>query len=125
MDENSLSNDVIGAAIEVHRQVGPGLLEAVYRDCLFLELKERGISAECEVPLAMRYKTFEFQAAYRLDMLVENSLVVELKAVEQLMPVHTAQVLSYLKLSGMKLGLLLNFNVPVVRDGIRRVVNRL
>ena len=125
MDENSLSNDVIGAAIEVHRQVGPGLLEAVYRDCLLLELKERGISAECEVPLAMRYKTFEFQAAYRLDMLVENSLVVELKAVEQLMPVHTAQVLSYLKLSGMKLGLLLNFNVPVLRDGIRRVVNRL
>ena len=125
MDENSLSNDVIGAAIEVHRQVGPGLLEAVYRDCLFLELKERGISAECEVPLAMRYKTFEVQAAYRLDMLVENSLVVELKAVEQLMPVHTAQVLSYLKLSGMKLGLLLNFNVPVLRDGIRRVVNRL
>jgi len=79
MDENALSNEVIGAAIEVHRQIGPGLLEAVYRDCLFVELKDRGISAECEVPLALRYKTHEFQAAYRPDMLVENKLVVELR----------------------------------------------
>ncbi len=125
MDENELSNEVIGAAIDVHRQVGPGLLEAVYRDCLYLELKDRGISAEREVPLSLRYKAHEFHAAYRLDMLVEEKLVVELKAVEQLLPVHTAQVLSYLKLSGKKLGLLMNFNVPVLREGIRRVVNSL
>jgi GxxExxY protein len=125
MDENELSNEIIGAAIEVHRQIGPGLLETVYRDCLFLELKDRGISSVCEVPLALRYKEHEFPVAFRLDMLVEESVVVELKAVEKLAPVHTAQLLSYLKLSGRKLGLLMNFNVPVLRDGIKRVVNKL
>jgi GxxExxY protein len=125
MDENELSKEVIGAAIEVHRHIGPGLLEAIYRECLAHELTDRGIAVECEVPLAVRYKNREFPSAYRMDMVVEKKLVLELKAVEQFMPVHTAQILSYLKMSNSKLGLLINFNVPVLRDGIKRVVNQL
>jgi len=125
MDENELSKQVIGAAIEVHRHIGPGLLEAIYRECLAQELTDRGIAVECEVPLAVRYKSHEFPSAYRMDLVVEKKLILELKAVEQLMPVHTAQILSYLKMSNSKLGLLINFNVPVLRDGIKRVVNQL
>ena len=125
MDENELSKAVIGAAIEVHRQIGPGLLESIYRECLAYELVDRGITVECEVPLAICYKNREFPVAYRMDLVVEKKLVIELKAIEQLMPVHTAQILSYLKMSGSKLGLLINFNVPVLRDGIKRVVNQL
>ena len=125
MDENELSNQVIGAAIEVHRHLGPGLLESVYRDCMAYELKERGIKVAREVSLPVRYKAMEFPGAYRADLVVEDKLILELKAVDILLPVHGAQLLSYLRLSGMKLGLLVNFNVSQLRDGVRRIVNKL
>ena len=125
MDENELSNAVIGASIEVHRHLGPGLLEAIYRECLAYELQSKQIKVECEVPLPVCYKGLEFSAGYRADLLAGNKLIVELKAVDTVLPVHTAQLLSYLRLSGMKLGLLINFNVPHLRSGIKRVVNQL
>jgi GxxExxY protein len=125
MDENALSNEVIGAAIEVHRQLGPGLLESVYRDCLVYELKSKELDVAREVTMPVRYKGLEFPAAYRADLVVEKKLILELKAVEALLPVHAAQLLSYLKISGARLGLLINFNVAQMKNGIRRVVNQL
>lgn len=115
----------LGCAIEVHRVVGPGLLESVYQKCLARELELKGISFEEEVPLGVEYEGLEFGSAYRLDMVVANKVIVELKAVEQLLAVHEAQLLSYLRLSKMKLGLLINFNVPALRSGVRRIVNNL
>ncbi|WP_018953741.1 GxxExxY protein [Thioalkalivibrio sulfidiphilus] len=125
MDENALSYVVVGAAIEVHRVLGAGLLESVYCQALSRELALRGIGHESEVALQASYKGISFDAAYRLDMLVEGKLVLELKAVEVLQPLHSAQLLSYLRLSGCRLGLLINFNAPRLRQGIRRVVNGL
>lgn len=125
MDENEISNAIIGCAIEVHRELGPGLLESVYQKCLARELELQGVSFQEEVPLAVQYKGLGFESAYRLDMLVDNKVVVELKAVEHLLPVHEAQLLSYLRLAQMKLGLLINFNVPALKSGIRRIVNNL
>lgn len=125
MDENEVSNQVIGAAIEVHRHLGPGLLETVYRDCLAHELRQRGLDVEREVVLPVRYKDLEFPGGYRADLVVKRILIVELKAIESLVPVHTAQLLSYLRLSGLRLGLLVNFNVVQLKDGIKRVVNNL
>jgi len=125
MDENELSNVVIGAAIEVHKHLGPGLLEAVYRGCLAHELMERGISVEREVVMPVRYKGVEFSVGYRADLIVEKRIIVELKAVDSLQPIFTAQLLSYLRMSGLKLGLLVNFNVPKLADGIKRLVNNL
>ena len=120
---NELSRLVIGAALEVHRELGAGLLEAVYEQCLAHELALLGISVERQLGLPIRYKGIELDAGYRLDLLVANALIVEVKAVESLLPVHSAQLLTYLKLAICRLGLLLNFNVPVMRDGIRRVAN--
>jgi len=120
-----LSNVVIGAAIEVHKHLGPGLLEAVYRGCLAHELMERGISVEREVVMPVRYKGIEFSVGYRADLIVEKRIIVELKAVDSLQPIFTAQLLSYLRMSGLKLGLLVNFNVPKLADGIKRLVNNL
>lgn len=125
MDENQLSNKVIGAAIEVHRQIGPGLLENIYLKCLTYELEQLGVHAKTEVTLPIRYKQLEFKEGYRADLVVEDKLIVELKAVETMLPVFNAQLLSYLKMSGLRLGLLINFNVPHLRDGIRRIVNNL
>lgn len=125
MDENALSNKVIGAAIEVHKTIGPGLLEGIYQKCLAYELKLQGFNITTEAPLPVRYKDIEFEDAYRVDLMVEDKLVVELKAVETILPVHMAQLLSYLKMSGLKLGLLVNFNVPKLRDGVKRIVNKL
>jgi GxxExxY protein len=125
MDENGISRQIIGAAIEVHRCLGPGLLESVYRQCLAHELSLRGFGCQEEVALGAGYKGLEFDTAYRMDLLVENKVVVELKVVERLLPVHEAQLLSYLKLSNRRLGMLLNFHVPVLRNGVKRVVNRL
>ncbi len=125
MGEDEISNIVIGAAIEVHRHIGPGLLEGIYRECLEYELGARGLQVRKEVVLPVRYKEKEFPAAYRADLIVEGKLIVELKAVDAMLPVHTAQLLSYLKMSGMKLGLLINFNVPHLRDGVKRIVNQL
>jgi GxxExxY protein len=120
--ENPLSNQIIGAAIEVHRALGPGLLENVYQQCLAHEFTLRGLVFEQEKPLPVGYKGVQLDCGYRADFVVEGLVVVELKAVEELRPVHACQVLTYLKVSGCQLGLLMNWNVPVLRDGIRRVV---
>ena len=122
---DALSHQVIGAAIEVHRHLGPGLLENAYVQCLAVELEERGLRVAKEIGLPLRYKSLLVENAYRLDLLVEDSLLIEAKATEQLLPVHSAQVLTYLKLTGLRLGLLMNFNCEVMRQGIKRVVNGL
>lgn len=122
---NRLTNEIIGAAIEVHKALGPGLLESAYEECLCRELKLRGIPFERQAPLRVDYKGLHLDCGYRLDLLVGDAVVVELKAVEALLPVHKAQMLTYLKLGGWKAGLLLNFNSAVLRDGIVRVVHGL
>lgn len=123
MDSNKLSNKIIGAAIEVHKTLGPGLLESAYEQCLCHELKLRGISFEREKQLPVVYKGFKLDCGYRLDVVIEDAILLELKSCEKIEPIHKAQLLTYLKLSGISLGLLLNFNVPVMRDGIVRIVN--
>ena len=120
---NRLSNTVIGLAIEVHKVLGPGLLESAYQQCLAWELRREGLSVKEQVGVPIRYKELEIPNAYRLDILIEDELVIELKAVERIEPVHVAQMLTYLKVNGLRLGLLLNFNVEVMRKGIKRVVN--
>lgn len=124
-DYELLSGQVIGAAIEVHRVLGPGLLESAYEDCLDWELKLRGISVARQVAIPVRYKELTLQDGYRVDMIVNEALIVELKCIDAFQPVHTAQILTYLRMTGMKLGLLLNFKVDVLRKGVKRVVNRL
>ena len=123
MDENELSNLVIGAAIEVHRALGPGLLESVYHTCLLKELHIRGLWVESETPITVKYKGDVITEAYRVDLLVNNKLVIELKAVDKLTAVHRAQLLTYLRLMDKRLGLLINFNELVVVKGIKRVIN--
>ena len=125
MGINELSSKIIGAAIEVHKVLGPGLLESAYEECLCHELKLRGISYERQKPLPLAYKGKKLDCGYRLDLVVEAAIVVELKSCVSIEPIHKAQLLSYLKLSGLRLGLLLNFNVPVMRDGVIRIVNEL
>jgi len=120
---NILTHDVIGSAIEVHRCIGPGLLESIYLECLCHELRMRNIVFDREVPLPLRYKGLVLDHSYRLDLLVAGCIVVELKSVEKLLPIHEAQLLSYLKLKHLPLGLLLNFNVPTLRSGIVRIAN--
>ena len=121
MDENELSYAIIGACLEVHKVLGPGLLENTYQECLARELSLRGIPFEKEKPLPVEYKEVRVDCGYRLDFLVDGSVVVELKSIEAILPVHEAQVLTYLKLTGCKLGLLVNFNVAVLKEGIRRL----
>ena len=123
MDNNKLSNKIIGAAIEVHKTLGPGLLESAYEQCLCHELKIRGISFEREKQLPVVYKGLKLDSGYRLDVVIEDAILLELKSCEKIEPIHRAQLLTYLKLSGISLGLILNFNVPVMRDGIVRIVN--
>ncbi|MFZ0932351.1 MAG: GxxExxY protein [Syntrophobacteraceae bacterium] len=119
---NDLTKEVIGAAIEVHRAFGPGLLESAYETCLCHELGLRGIQFERQKPLPLIFKGATLDWGYRLDLLVSNSVVVEIKAVEAFLPIHEAQLLTYLKLGGWNLGLLINFNVRVLKDGIKRIV---
>ena len=119
---NRLSEVVIGAAIAVHRELGPGLLESTYEACLYYELSSRGIATEKQKELPVRYRDLLIDAGYRLDLLVEGKLIIELKAVDQLAAIHEAQLLTYLKLSGCKIGLLINFNVKLLKDGIKRRV---
>ena len=118
-----LTSSIIGAAIEVHKTLGPGLLESVYETCLAYELKQKGLKVERQKPLPVIYKSTQLDCGYRLDMLVENSVIVEIKAIEQLLPLHDAQLLSYLQLSGCTVGLLMNFNVSLLKHGIRRMVH--
>lgn len=125
MDINELSSKVIGAAIEVHKHLGPGLLESAYEECLARELSLRELSFERQQALPIEYKGAKLDCGYRLDMVVEDRMILELKACAQLEPIHEAQLLTYLKLSGLKLGLLLNFNVPIMKEGIVRIVNKL
>ena len=120
---NQLSNQIIGAAIEVHRFLGPGLLESAYEICLCQELTIRNIPFERQVQLPVDYKGLKLDAGYRIDILVDQLVIVELKAVEILAPIHEAQLITYLKLRQLWLGLLINFNVPVLRQGIKRIVN--
>jgi GxxExxY protein len=122
MGINELTKEVIGAAIEVPRALGPGLLESAYETCLCHELGLRGIPFERQKPLPLKFKEATLDCGYRLDLLVSNSVVVEIKAVEAFLPIHEAQLLTYLKLGGWNLGLLINFNTPVLKDGIKRVV---
>jgi len=123
MDINKLTGEVIGAAIEVHKALGPGLLESAYEECLCRELFLRKMSLKRQEPLPIEYKGVKLDCGYRLDIVVADQLIVELKACESLQPVHEAQLLTYLKLTGIKVGLLINFNVPVLKDGIKRMAN--
>jgi GxxExxY protein len=120
--ENQLTEQVIGAAIEVHRHLGPGLLESSYETCLAYELRQRELALERQKPLPLIYKEIRLDQGYRVDLLVEQKVVVEIKVVDKIAPVHEAQVLSYLKFSGCRVGLLLNFNVQLLKNGIRRFV---
>jgi GxxExxY protein len=125
MNENELSRIIIGKAIEVHRNLGPGLLESVYKECLFYELNNSGFYTIKERPVPLIYEDIELDCGYRIDILVENKVVIEIKSIDLLTQVHLAQILTYLKIGHFKLGLLINFNVVLLRDGIRRVVNDL
>jgi GxxExxY protein len=120
---NKITETIIGAAIEVHRTLGPGLLESAYVACLAYELEKRGLGVEQQKPVPLVYEQVKLECGYRMDLLVDQSVVVEVKSVEALAPIHEAQTLSYLRLSGCKLALLINFNVVVVKDGIRRFIN--
>jgi len=125
MDINKLSSEIIGAAIEVHKSLGPGLLESAYEECLTHELGLRDLSVKRQVPVPVVYKGKKLDCGYRLDVVVENAIILELKSCEKIEPIHKAQLLTYLRLSGFNLGLLLNFNVSVMKDGIVRIVNEL
>ena len=123
MEINVLTSAIIGAAIEVHRLLGPGLLESAYERCLCHELNLTGLSFENQKPLSIHYKGVSIERAYQLDLVVENAVILELKSCREIEPIHKAQLLTYLKLTGLSVGLLLNFNVPVMREGIVRLVN--
>jgi GxxExxY protein len=123
MEINEITEQVIGAAIKVHSALGPGLLESAYEACLVFELTKRGINVRNQVPLPVRYEDILIEVGYRIDLLVEDRLVIELKSVDELAPIHKAQLLSYLKLSGKKIGLLINFNVDLLKNGITRIAN--
>ena len=125
MSENEISSKIIGAAIEVHKQLGPGLLESTYETCLAYELKQMGLDVKQQQALPVLYKEVKLEAGYRIDLLVENKVIVEIKSVDALADIHTAQLLTYLKLKDLKLGLLINFNSVRVVDGLKRIVNNL
>jgi GxxExxY protein len=120
---DDLSAIILDAAITVHRAIGPGLLESVYQECLVLELRKRGIAVEREVHVQLHYQNEPIDKEYRIDLLIENEIILELKAVETILKVHEAQVVSYLRLSNRKLGFLINFNVPLLKQGFKRFVN--
>ena len=122
---NRITGSIIGAAIQVHRELGPGLLESAYEACLAYELGQQGIKIELQKPLPIVYHEVKLDCGYRIDLLVEDTVIVELKAVERVLPIHQAQLLSYLKLSNCQVGLLINFNVRVLKQGIVRMVNDL
>ena len=120
---NKITEGIIGAAIEVHRNLGPGLLESAYQAALAYELKQRGYKVEQQKPLPMLYKEIKLDAGYRLDFLVNDKVVLEIKSSDKIIPIHDAQILSYLRLSGCKVGLLINFNVKLLKNGIKRFIN--
>jgi GxxExxY protein len=125
MTENEISYKIIGAAIDLHRNVGPGLLESAYENALAFDLKEMGLEVRQQHPMPFVYKDVKQEVGYRVDLIVNQKVIIEVKSIENLAPVHFAQTLTYLKLSGLKLALLINFNTKVLKDGIHRVVNNL
>lgn len=125
MTENEIGDIVVRSALEVHRQLGPGLLESTYESCLTYELRGQGLEVESQKALPVVYKDVKLECGYRIDLLVAGKVIIEIKSVEALNDVHLAQILTYLKLSGCKLGYLINFNVKLIKEGIRRVVNHL
>lgn len=125
MTENEISYKIIGAAIEIHKNIGPGLLESAYENALAFDLIEMGFDVKQQVPMPFIYKDIQLEVGYRIDLTVSNKVLIEIKSVENMAPVHFAQTLTYLKLSGMKLGLLINFNTNVLKEGIHRIVNNL
>ncbi|MDR9437217.1 MAG: GxxExxY protein [Thiohalophilus sp.] len=125
MHENDLAGEIIGAAIEVHRILGPGLLESAYHECLKHEFRIRGIRYESEVPIPLEYKGMVVDQVYRTDFMVDNKVVIELKSLEEIKDIHKSQVLTYLRLTGRKLGLLINFRTSLIKNGIYRVANKL
>ncbi|MGC8561004.1 MAG: GxxExxY protein [Phycisphaerae bacterium] len=124
MEPNEVSQEILSAAMAVHSPLGPGLLESAYEECLTYELRKRGVGVATQVELPVAYNGVKIDAGYRIDMMVADKVIVEIKAVDELAPIHQAQILTYLKLSGIKVGLLLNFNVEHMRDGIKRMVNK-
>lgn len=125
MYENDLSGIIIGCAMRVHTVLGPGLLESAYEECLEYELRKRGFSVGKQIPIPLVYEEVELDCVYRLDLIVENKVIIEVKSVESLKPIHSVQLLTYLKLTNCKLGLLFNFNVLHLKEGIKRVANKL
>jgi len=120
MDINHITETIIGCAIKVHKELGPGLLESAYEECLAYELKQAGLNAERQVPIPVVYKDIKLECGYRADVLVENKVIVELKTVDAIAPVHEAQILTYLKFAKKEVGLLINFNVTILKNGIKR-----
>lgn len=125
MIENEISYQIIGAALALHKNIGPGLLESAYENALAYDLREIGLNVTQQVPMPFIYKDIKMEVGYRIDLIVENKVIVEIKSLENLAPVHYAQVLTYLKLSNLKLGLLINFNSKILKEGIHRIVNNL
>jgi GxxExxY protein len=123
MEINEITKNIIGAAIEVHRTLGPGLLESTYEACLFYELEQMGLYVERQVELPIKYKNVSLETGYRIDLIVENEVIVELKSVKELLPVHTAQIITYMKISNKSKGLLMNFNEAKLIDGVKRISN--
>src|SRR5580700_5934187 len=122
--ENTITDRIIGGAIEVHRHLGPGLLESAYEECLCYELGQAGLSFQRQVAAPVTYKGLKLDCAYRLDLVVEDSVIVEIKAIDALIPIHSSQLLTYLKSLNKRVGLLINFNVPILKYGLKRIVNR-
>lgn len=122
MDINQVTNKIIGCAIEVHKSLGPGLLESAYEECLVSELQNSGLTAERQKPVPVVYKDIKLDCGYRIDILVENSVIIELKSIEAINPVHEAQILTYMKFSKKRIGLLINFNVALLKDGLKRYI---
>ena len=120
---NALTREIIGAAIEIHRILGPGLLESTYEECMVFELSERGIGVRRQLEIPVRYKGRRLNAGYRVDLMVNEEVIVELKSIQRIEPIHEAQLLTYLRVADKRFGLLLNFNVPVMKQGIRRLIN--
>jgi len=124
-DIEEIGKNIVNSAIKVHKVLGPGLLETVYQRCLAYELDKTGLKVDCEVPIPVKYEKISIDLGFRIDMMIQQTVVIENKTVERLMPIHEAQLLTYLKLTNLKLGFLLNWNVTLMKDGIKRMVNNL
>lgn len=124
-DIEEIGRNVVHSAIKVHKALGPGLLESVYQKCLAYELEKAGLNVKCEFPLPVQYETIKIDVGFRADMIVDDAVIIENKTVDKIAPIHEAQLLTYLKLTNLNLGFLLNWNVPLMKDGIKRMVNKL